>query len=315
IITLSAALLDATKTYTLEFRQEKNIAYQWGVTDLIIEEVTDPGDPPADTVVTLTVDDVSGPDTTEYGNNYGADTEAGDGIARFDFDAGAGTQDIILTATGFDIDSSFNSGMEVQVFLNDTALQIGGSDVFLDTTANGAEGPEGGNYFVLDDALLSAGTNTLSFRQLGNVDTFQWGVTDVMLTTPVDLLLSDLPTTDNTDTTEYGSHDGSSGVFGSVSNAHGYQSFEFVSTGNDMTLDVDGFDVDATGEIDIILNGDDSFGTLGAGTDNDLRADYTIPLLAASLNAVGETNIITFRQDPTFTDDWGVTNLVLEDVV
>ncbi|MCB2079662.1 MAG: S8 family serine peptidase, partial [Novosphingobium sp.] len=132
--------------------QNKNAAYVWGLTDVLLE--TDPA-------FTLTPGST---ETGSYGNKFNGQTDA-DGVITATFIGTAG--DLELTLQGFDVDFTD----EVRVDLNGQPLG------FLALTANNMEGPSS---FAIPVADQLAGENVLTFVQTRDVN-YIWGLTDVAL--------------------------------------------------------------------------------------------------------------------------------------
>ncbi len=274
---------------TITFKQSLDAGWQWGVTDLLLEDATPPPPPPTNLPdINLTpgvLDDGS------YGNNFNGQTDV-DGIFKAKFQS---TQsDLLLTFEGYDIDTAD----EVRVFLN------GKSKGFL------AAGQNKGfaSYSVeISAAEMAAGENVIRFAQEKD-PSWTWGVTDLLLTEVVPPP-SDAP---DIDLTVGVLEDGSYGnKFDGQTDADGIINAKFENVESDLRLTFKGFDVDLPDEVEVLLNGG-SMGFLAAG-QNEGFANYSFDIREADLDA-GE-NLITFKQsiDPTW--GWGVTDLLLTQTI
>jgi len=136
------------------FEQARNVAFKWGVTDLLLSAASSSD-------ISLTPDVL---DSGTYGNKYNGATDA-DGIltAGFEFTG----SDMALDFKGYDIDFAD----EVELFLN------GVSQGYLDVGLN-----NGLEDYTLNIAAADqiAGENVVTFEQARNV-AFKWGVTDLLL--------------------------------------------------------------------------------------------------------------------------------------
>ncbi len=99
----------------------------------------------------------------QYGHQYGTNRNRTLLLSRFE----AGTGDMTLWVTGFDIDAA-----------DEVAVELNGSPIgYLSVGPN--EGDNAGDLFILPADDLLSGTNELAFRQL--TPGFKWGVADLLL--------------------------------------------------------------------------------------------------------------------------------------
>ncbi|MEY8842217.1 hypothetical protein AB9K41_24565, partial [Cribrihabitans sp. XS_ASV171] len=98
---------------------------------------------------------------------------------------------------------------------------------------------------------------------------------------------------------------------GSVTHGDDKAVVYFESNGYDQTISFKGYDIDAAGEVEVMLNGQ-SLGFLSFG-GNGQFADYSLDLSAADMTE--GLNAISFHQriDPAY--EWGITDLRLDTVV
>jgi len=136
----------------------KNAAWTWGLTNLLVAQITGGGGCPPQ--VPLTVDVL---DTGQYGHNYGSNQHETELIATFE----GGTVDLVLTVSGYDIDYAD----EVAVHLN------GVLQGYLSPGLN--NGLNGGNGFpiAVDDQL--SGKNRIKFVQ--QTAGWTWGLANLLL--------------------------------------------------------------------------------------------------------------------------------------
>ncbi|MFC3615389.1 beta strand repeat-containing protein [Lutimaribacter marinistellae] len=252
----------------LEFVQNTNTSWRWGVTDVKI-----------DNRIPLTIAQT---DTTEQGNNFNGAT-AIDGQVAYTFE-GLGI-DARVSLNGFDIDF----GNEVRVVLN------GNNIGFLDVGADNALAPDD---FLITAAQQQAGENVLEFVQARNIS-WTWGVTDLLVQADADMRL----TPDQIETGTFGNK------FDGKTDADGIVKAAFAGTGKDITLSLQGFDVDFSNEVQVLLNGN-SLGFLGVGQDNGLSYDEF--QISAAQQQVGE-NVIEFVQARNTTWAWGVTDVMISE--
>ncbi len=222
-------------------------------------------------------------ETGDFGNKFNGQTDA-DGLITAGFESTG--SDMVLTFQGFDIDLD----NEVELFLN------GASIGFLDAGVD-----NGLQSYSIDIAAADqvAGQNVITFSQDLNA-IFAWGVTDILLeeadpATDISLEIG------VTETGDFGNN------FNGQTDADGLITAGFESTGSDMELTFQGFDIDLDNEVELFLNGA-SIGFLDAGVDNGLQS-YSIDIAAA--DQVAGQNVITFSQDLNDIFAWGVTDLLI----
>jgi hypothetical protein len=260
---------------------QQTAGYTWGVTNLLVAE--DTGSSSGSPEVALTVGVM---DAGAYGYNYGSSEHEKELVATFT----GTTLDLVLSVTGYDIDSGAN---EVLVYLNGGLL------------GNLSQGPDNGlnsgDSFPIPASAQLTGENRIKFVQ--QVAGYTWGVTNLLLAEdtgppmdPADLTL----TVGVMDTGEYGYNYGSTQ----------YQKeflVGFVGTTLDLVFSVTGYDIDDGDEVKVYLN-DVLLGNLSKGPDNGLNSgdSFAIP---ASAQLTGE-NRIKFVQKVAGWK-WGVTNLLL----
>ena len=232
----------------------------------------------ADTVI-----DVGTIDTGSYGNKFNGTSDA-DG--RVDACFTSSGEDLLLTFDGYDID--FND--EVEVLLNGVSLGFLNKGV-----NNGLSSYQ----FQITAAQQQAGDNVISFVQRGDVN-WAWGVTNILLTEDQLDTASSL-SLGITDTGSYGNK------FNGTSDADGRVDACFTSSGEDLLLTFDGYDIDFNDEVEVLLNGV-SLGFLNKGVNNGLSA-YQFQITAAQQQA-GD-NVISFVQRGDVNWAWGVTNILL----
>ncbi|MDH3377819.1 MAG: hypothetical protein OEQ39_12800, partial [Gammaproteobacteria bacterium] len=191
--------------------------------------------------------------------------------------------DLQLSVTGHDIDAAD----EVVVFLNRNL--VGYLSVGPDNGING------GDMLLIREAEQIPATNIIEFRQKSAGET--WGATTILL----DNFQPDVTlTVGSLDAGTYG-HNYGIEVGDLLTTA-------FQSTGSDLQLSVDGYDIDTNDEVAIHLNGSFLF-HLRVGPDSGLNAGDT-RVISLSQQVSG-TNIIEFRQK-TSAETWGVTSLLLD---
>ena len=231
--------------------------------------------------VELVIDQI---ETGQYGNGWGTDQNPL--VLSASFDA-TGSEDLALSVDGYDVD--FDD--EISVWLNGTLLG------HLSTGTN--NGLNGGDRFNLPTGTLLARTNVLEFRQ--RTQGYIWGVTNLR----VDSAQADVQLTiDQVDSGQYGN--------GWGTNQHPLMlTAAFDTTGSeDLSLSVEGYDVDFDDEIAVRLNGV-LLGYLSTGPNNSLNSGDTLSLPTASL--IAGTNFLEFRQR-TQGYIWGATNLLLQSI-
>ncbi|WP_170604298.1 hypothetical protein, partial [Ruegeria arenilitoris] len=262
---------------TLTFVQTGLPTHLWGVTNLLLENVT----PPPELAIGVT-------EMGSYGQGIDGQTDA-DGQIDFTFQ-GTG-DDLVLNFTGYDIDSN----TEIEWLLN------GVSQGFLTT---GIDNGFSDHSINIPGSATAGGTNTITFVQTG-LTTHLWGVTDLTLyvagTEPVPAGTVEL-VLDVTETGSYGQ-----GIDGQTDD-DGRVDFAFQNTGTDLTLNLTAFDIDSGTEVEWFLNGA-SQGFLTTGVDNGFSQHA---LALAQTDLVAGTNTITFVQTGEVYYLWGVKDLLLE---
>jgi hypothetical protein len=261
----------------------------WGVTDLLLTRV-EASDIVEARDILLQIGEL---DSTLYGNGIGEDKHPLELGARFN----AIGVDLALTVTGHDIDLD----SEVAVFLNGAALGY--------LSAGGAEGPNGGDTFVLPAGRQSVGENRILFRQSN--PGWIWGVTDLLLTAAVTMPppLEESPAADHPVTLLIGqADDGRYGFDYGTSRHRGQLTLLFASAGSDLVLSARGFDVDNDTDVAVYLN-EVFIGQMTATPRNSLNAALDTFSLPASLQVVGDNTVVLRQAVPG--RKWGVTDLML----
>jgi glucose/arabinose dehydrogenase len=260
---------------------QKYSGYTWGVTNLLLAEDTGGSSGPSEVALTVGV-----MDTGEYGYNYGSSEHERELIATFD----GTTLDLVLSVTGYDIDSGSD---EVTVYLNDTLLGY--------LSQGPDNGLNSGDTFPIAAAAQLSGENRIKFVQ--KFSGYTWGVTNLLVgeeaappTDPGDVAL----TVGVMDTGEYGYNYGSS--------EHEKELIAtFDGTAMDLVFSVTGYDIDSGDEVRVYLN-DVPLGYLSQGPDNGLNSGDSFPI-AAGDQLSGENRIKFVQKFSGYT--WGVTNLLL----
>ncbi|MFC3616104.1 cadherin-like domain-containing protein, partial [Lutimaribacter marinistellae] len=252
----------------LEFVQNTNVNWRWGVTDIKLDHR-----------IPLTIAET---DTTEQGNNFNG-TTALDGRVAYTFDGL--DVDARVSLDGFDIDF----GNEVRVVLNGTSIGFLGAGV-----DNGLSPHD----FLITAAQQQDGENVLEFVQARNVN-WAWGVTNLRVEADADMRL--VP--DQIETGSFGNK------FDGKTDADGIVKAAFTGTGQDLTLSLQGYDVDFSNEVEVVLNGN-SLGFLGRGVNNGLSYDEF--QISAAQQQAGE-NVIEFKQATNVTWAWGVTDVMISE--
>ena len=225
-------------------------------------------------------------ETGSFGNQFDGATDS-DGIVDASFEA-TGT-DLTLWVTGFDIDYE----TEVKVLLNGELL--GYLNTSLDQKLSN-------NLFSIaaDDQL--AGQNIISFVKEGDPN-LMWGVTNIAIA----------PTFDGDMTLTNGLKE--SGDFGNnfegSADQDGLVTAAFNSTGHDIWLSLQGYDIDYDAEVGVLLNGE-SIGFLKAGLNNGLSSNLFE--ISASQLLSGE-NVLSFVKDGDPNLVWGVTDIVISETI
>ena len=157
-------LLDTTLlnggTNTIAF-EVSTAGYTWGVSDLAVLPAGTPPPPPPPPApdVDLTV---GTPDTGQYGNNYGSNANPTVVVAAFE---GDGTSSYELHVTGYDVD-----------YADEISVTVNGN--LIGYLARGKNNRlNDGDVFLLDPAILQAGTNTIEFKV--STSGYKWGVTSL----------------------------------------------------------------------------------------------------------------------------------------
>lgn len=206
-------------------------------------------------------------------------------ILERSFDASG--EDLILTLTGYDIDTR----QEVRALVNGTPI---GS--LSRTPDNGRSTSE----LTIAQSLLRSEGNTLRFEQLN--PGWRWGVTD--------LLLSEADSTGDLPTLVPGSVD--SGIYGfrfeGVNNHRDILERRFDASGSDLTLTLTGFDIDNRTEVRVLVNGT-PIGFLSR-TPNNRRGLSELTIVRSLLNSKGNTLRIEQLNSGWI---WGVTDLLLSE--
>ena len=254
----------------VEFR-ERTEGYIWGVTNLLLDQAG--GD------IYLPLGQV---DSGQYGSSWGSDQNPLVFTATFDAPS---TDNLSLTVTGYDIDYAD----EVSVWLNGNLIG------YLSKGPNNAL--NGGDAFVLPGAMLTSTANIIEFRQ--RTEGYVWGVTNLL----VDGAQTDVHlTAGQIETGQFGNGWGTDQNPLSLS-----VSFD-ATTGDSLSLSVDGYDVDYADEVSVWLNGA-LLGYLSKGPNNALNGGDTFALTPSLL--VTGSNLVEFRQR-TQGYIWGVTSLLLQ---
>ena len=115
--------------------------------------------PPPEPDVSLTVGTT---DTGQYGNNYGSNANPTVVVAVFE---GDGASSYELHVTGFDVD-----------YADEISVTVNGNPIgYLARGRNNRLND--GDIFLLDPAILQAGTNTIEFEV--STPGYKWGVTSL----------------------------------------------------------------------------------------------------------------------------------------
>lgn len=245
---------------------------------------------------------VSQTDTGSYGNNFDGQTDA-DGALAFTFDTGG--RGMVIDFDAYDIDYHG----EIAVYVN--GVWVGIADL-------GVNNGMSDGRVVINDEYIYDGTNYLQFVVAGDSDD-TWGVTNILISPEPALLFNEF------EDGIYGSR------FDGVIDTDGTVSFQFFfEPTEDLTLYLQGFDIDYYGEVRVFLNGK-SIGYLSATENNGLggsRFDISMEDLLSGGNEIEfvmqdslkrawgvtdlvflnqGTNVSTMKIDPEFTDDGWVT--------
>ncbi len=258
-----------------EITFEQNIVsgYIWGVTDVGLQEQVAAPD------LTLTPGNTN---STEFGWQWGSNDHRDVVTAAFANTGG----DIVLTATGYDVDSN----QEVIVKLN--------GDVIGYLSKGGNNSLTGGDSFTIT-ADQQLADNIVTFEQ-NLISGYIWGVTNIGLeeqaVSPVIELSLGV-----TDTTEYGWRWG-------TNNHRDVVTTTFSGIDEDIYLSVTGYDVDQNDEVVVKLNGN-VIGYLSVGpSNNSLNTGDRFLIPAANLLS---DNTITFEQNRVSGFIWGVKDITI----
>ena len=248
--------------------------YKWGVSNLRIEsEVTEELSEIVLEVGILKIE--------EYGYNFNGQNDHRTQVT-FEFDHVG--SDVNLTVSAFDIDTAD----EVNVLVN------GASIGFLARTQNNGTGE---TMLNIPASMLVEGGNAVSFIQ--KVPGYTWGVTNLLIdpepVVDAGLMVGIL------DSEKYGYN-----FNGTVAHAGGV-SFSFDHLASDLSLSVEGFDIDTINEVEVLINGV-SVGFMST-TGNLQTGPSNFTISSTLLSA--EINILEFvQQVPGYT--WGISQLLLE---
>jgi len=214
-----------------------------------------------------------------YGNNYG-DLTDDDAILAFQFENGG--RGIIIDFDTYDIDISG----EILVFVN--GLFVGLADAGGNDEHSSAHVTVGADY-VID------GTNELVFVNVMGPDQ-TWGIENINIQAEPALFFNEF-------------EDGIYGnMFEGTIDTDGVVSFQFFyQSEEDLTLYVQGYDIDYYGEVEVFLNGV-SMGYMNAGENNELSgSNFDI----AAEDILADGNVISFEIQADHKRAWGVTDLIL----
>ncbi|MFC3613796.1 hypothetical protein ACFORG_08510 [Lutimaribacter marinistellae] len=278
-LTLSAADM-AEGLNAISFHQRIDPAYEWGITDLRLDTIVDAA------LTRGVIDD------GDYGNNFNGTSDA-DGIVLVSYDGSGPVEQLELT--GFDVDFAD----EVEVRLN--GLFRG----YLPVTGNGGTGPA---VFELDTDDHETGENLVEIIQARN-PSFDWGVTDLRVGVDADFRLEP----GVLESGEYGND------FNGATATRGLVTGAFQASQSDLILDVSGYDIDTSIEVQVSL---DQYETVNNRLIDTNRVLGT--LMPTANNAEGasqfgidarwlipEENVLRFAQMTDNSFRWGVTDLLL----
>ena len=272
-------LSEGNNTITLE---PSSVSSDWGVKN--ISATFTP-------VVDITVGQI---DTNQYG--YNEDPQRLTGM-RAAFDLQAVTDDLVLSVTGWDIDTS----NETSVFINGTPIGF-----LSQSPSNDAYSAE--DKFLLLKSLLRIGLNYIEFVQretdsswVGEDDE-KWAVKDILVAAySEDGITLQLGTTD---TGMYGRGYGTSTNFFQLDAAFTAQ------TEHDHKISWQGFDVDQSTDVAVYLNG--TF-IKNVSTTGNNAVGQTETITIAWRKFQSGSNTMSFRVNTSgFDTTWGVTNLLVE---
>lgn len=233
-------------------------------------------------VIALTIDEI---DRGQYGWRYGTSRNSD----KVSFSFQGGTEDLLLTVKGFDIDSDD----EVSVWLNDAEIKR------LRLSRNNALSSL--NRILLSTAQQVPGSNTLEFRQINPGS--KYGVTSVRLRPvvgpPIELTLG------RRDRSKYGYR------YSGNSLHPGIIPFTFEGGVEDLFIKLVGFDIDTDDEATIWLN-NTQIGALRRGKNLKLAGATRLPILLS--DQIAGTNRLEVRQRKV-GNAYGVTNATLQPLV
>lgn len=221
-------------------------------------------------------------DSRKYGFRFAGVVRHREAFER-QFDASG--SDLLLTLTGFDIDTN----NEIRVLVNGT--EIG----FLSRTPDNGRGP---SQLRIAENLLIGKNNTLRFEQ-HNPD-WIWGATDLLLREIGGE--DELPPLilDSVDVNQYGFR------FEGVNSHVEVLERQFDASGSDLLLTLNGFDIDTDNEVRVLVNGTE-IGFLSRTASNE-RGPSRLKIAGSLL--IGTNNTLRFeQQNPDWI--WGVTDLLL----
>lgn len=214
-----------------------------------------------------------------YGNGYDGLTDE-DGILTFEFDNGG--RGVIIEFETHDID--WNG--EVFIYMNGEPVGA---------ALNGWADEPGKGRAAVDAAYVNDGTNVLQFVAIDGSD-LTWGISNILVFPEPALVFGDFLSQ------EFGHR------FGNAIETDGKVSFQFFYQSDvDLTLYVQGYDIDFFGEVEVFLNGA-SLGFMEEGPDKGL-AGSSFEISADDILANG--NVITFEATRSLEWAWGVTDLIL----
>ena len=272
---------------TLEFVQRVP-GWRWGITNLALTadgSIPVPDDDSA-AAPQLQLDSI---ESRSFGYRFNGVDNARE-FSSFTFIGQA--QNLILELDGFDIDN----GTEIDVQVNGTSID------YLSVTPDNLSGP---STILIPASVQVDGENTLEFVQ--RVPGWRWGIANLLLTTdestpPVADLPNDVPELliDSAESRSFGYR------FNGVDNSRDSASFTFSGQTQNLSLALDGFDIDNGTEIDVRVNGT-SVAYLAVTPDGSTGRS-TIPI-PASVQVEGE-NTLEFVQRVSGWQ-WGITNLLL----
>ncbi len=252
----------------LDFVQRQSVTDTWGI------EKIEHG-PIQEGSVSLSVIDT----LTSLGNNFNGSSDA-DGRVSMGLDIdNVLAYPRLLRVLGYDID-----------FATEVAVDFNGHD--LGNLAPGQNNDTVESFLPVDARFSEPYYNLLNFTQTENPAN-TWGVTGFVL------ISADLYGYLNDQYTEEVGND-----YNGATDDDGLVHALFHSTGTDVTISFDGYDIDVTDEVELLLNGQ-SLGFLSLGVNNDTAA-YSYDLAATDLQE--GVNHLVFAQSVNTTFRWGITN-------